>query len=109
MHEMNTCAVRGMIVPGAMCGKVIVGGKFCGHDGECEHKRVELCEANDEIKPVSRVTKDGGDYTVKCPHCLRLIGLEGDDLSQIRGEQFQHKHCGGWLEVTHDARFVPVL
>lgn len=40
---------------------------------------------------------------------LRLIGLEGDDLSQIRGEQFQHKHCGGWLEVTPDARFVPVL
>ena len=68
-----------------------------------------LSDANDEIKPVSRVTKDGGDYTVKCPHCLRLIGLEGDDLSQIRGEQFQHKHCGGWLEVTHEARFVPVL
>ena len=43
MHEMNTCAVRGMPVPGAMCGKVIVGGKFCGHDGTCEHKRVEHC------------------------------------------------------------------
>ena len=109
MHEMKTCAVRGVLAPGGMCGKIIVGGKFCGHDGACEHKRTEMCEATDEILPVYRVTKDGGDYTVKCPHCRRLIGLDGDDLSQIRGEQFQHKHCGGWLEVVSSARFVPVL
>lgn len=62
-----------------------------------------------EIKPVSRVTKDFGDYTVKCPHCHLLVGLEGADLSQIRGEQYQHPHCGGWLEVTHDAHYVPEL
>lgn len=33
-----TCAVGGMVRPGAMCGAVIVGGKFCGHAGECQHK-----------------------------------------------------------------------
>lgn len=59
-----------------------------------------------EILTVHKVTKDGGDYTVMCPHCKSLIGLEGDDLSEIRGEQFQHRACGGWLEVSHDARFV---
>lgn len=109
MHEMNTCAVGGMIKPGALCGKCIVGGKFCGHDGDCEHKRVEMCEASDEILPVDRVTKDSGDYTVKCPHCSRLLGVEGDDMSQIRGEQFQHRYCGGWFEVTRSARFVAAL
>jgi hypothetical protein len=109
MHEMNTCAVRGVLSTGGMCGKVIVGGKLCGHVGECVHKRIEMCEASDEILPVDRVTRDGGDYTVKCPHCGRLIGLEGDDLSQIRGEQFQHRQCGGWLEVRNSARFVQVL
>jgi len=37
--ELPLCAVRGMIQPGAMCGKVIVGMKYCGHAGECKHKR----------------------------------------------------------------------
>lgn len=32
------CAVKGMLRPGAMCGHVIVGGVFCGHKGECQHK-----------------------------------------------------------------------
>lgn len=32
------CAVGGMVKPGAMCGAVIVGGKLCGHPGECQHK-----------------------------------------------------------------------
>ena len=74
------------------------------------------------ILPVKRVTKDGGDYAVKCPHCGDIIGVEGDDLSEIRGEQFQHKKrhwqgpygpkssgCDGWLEVTHNAVFVSEL
>lgn len=109
MHEMKTCAVKGWFPGGGMCGKIIVGGKFCGHDGPCEHQRVEQCEADDTIKPVARVSKDGGDYVAKCPHCRKVIGLEGDDLSQLRGEQFQHKACGGWLEVVHSARFVATL
>ncbi|PVY68611.1 hypothetical protein C7440_1022 [Pusillimonas noertemannii] len=34
-----TCAVRGSIRPGFMCGYVIVGGKYCGYLGECPHKQ----------------------------------------------------------------------
>ena len=65
--------------------------------------------ATDEILTVNRVSKDGGDYVVKCPHCSRIIGIEGDDLSEIRGEQYQHRACGGWLQVDHDARFVRAI
>lgn len=36
--EKPTCAVNGMLGPRAMCGSVIVGLKYCGHKGECEHK-----------------------------------------------------------------------
>lgn len=109
MHEMNVCAVGGFVANRGLCGACIVGGKFCGSDKPCEHKRTEMCEATDEILPVDRVTKDGGAYTVKCPHCRSLIGLEGESLSDMRGEQYQHQLCGGWLEVTHSARFVQVL
>lgn len=33
-----TCKVHGMIAPGAMCSAVIVGLKYCGFAGDCEHK-----------------------------------------------------------------------
>lgn len=33
------CAVHGMVRPGAMCSKVIVGMKLCGFSGQCEHQR----------------------------------------------------------------------
>lgn len=33
-----TCKVNGMIQPGAMCGSVIVGLKYCGFTGDCQHK-----------------------------------------------------------------------
>lgn len=36
------CAVKGMVRPGAMCGSVIVGGIYCGYDGNCQHKVVDL-------------------------------------------------------------------
>jgi hypothetical protein len=61
------------------------------------------------ILEVHRVTRDGGDYCVRCPHCKRLIGIEGDDLSEIRGEQYQHHACGGWLQVSTTARYVKEL
>lgn len=32
------CAVRGLLLPGAMCASTLVGGKFCGHAGDCEHQ-----------------------------------------------------------------------
>lgn len=65
--------------------------------------------ATDEIKPVHRVSKDGGDYVVHCPHCGQIIGIAGADLSEIRGEQYQHRRCGGWLQVVYNARFVREL
>lgn len=37
-QDRPTCAVRGMIRPGAMCGKIIVGMRYCGYKGECPHK-----------------------------------------------------------------------
>ncbi|GER21303.1 hypothetical protein [Variovorax boronicumulans] len=61
------------------------------------------------IHTVRLVSKDGGDYCVRCPHCRNIIGIEGDDMSEVRGEQYQHGSCGGWLEVSHDARFVKEL
>ena len=79
-------------------------------------------QVEDEIKTVRRVSSDGGDYCVKCPHCGAVIGIEGADLSEIRGEQYQHTRrdwqgphgmkssgCGGWLQVSHDAAFVREL
>ena len=78
--------------------------------------------ATDEIKPVHCVSKDGGDYCVKCPHCGDIIGIDGADLSEIRGEQYHHKKrewqgpngkrfngCDGWLEVSDNAVFVKEL
>lgn len=67
------------------------------------------------ILDVRSVFRDGGDWCVVCPHCKAVIGIEGDTLEDIRGEQFQHSRreihgtgryigCGGWLEVAHDAR-----
>lgn len=74
------------------------------------------------ILTVNRVSKDGGDYVVKCPHCKSIIGVDGDDLSEIRGEQYQHKRveyqglrgmqsvgCDGWFEVGRSATFVREL
>lgn len=33
-----TCKVHGMVAPNAMCGSIIVGMKYCGFRGDCEHK-----------------------------------------------------------------------
>lgn len=79
-------------------------------------------ESANYILAVRRVGRDGGDYVVKCPHCKTIIGIEGDDMSEIRGEQYQHKRreyqgprgpryvgCDGWMEVDHDAVFVREL
>ena len=58
--ELNRprCAVRGIIRPGAMCGSVIVGGKFCGHKGECPHKLivplVQVYRLDDDLYRVKR-------------------------------------------------------
>lgn len=39
-EQKPNCAVGGLIRPGAMCSKVIVGGKLCGaQPGTCPHQR----------------------------------------------------------------------
>ena len=64
---------------------------------------------SDEIKKVYRVSVDGGDYVVRCPHCHQIIGIEGNDLSEIQGEQYHHRACGGWLQVSYEACYVREL
>jgi len=65
--------------------------------------------ATNDILGVRLVSKDGGDYCVRCPHCKQVIGIEGEDMSEIAGEQYQHQACGGWLEVSANPRFVKEL
>lgn len=74
-------------------------------------------EAIELILPVRQVSRDGGDYICYCPHCADIITIDGDDLSDIRGEQYQHivktihgqSGCGGWLEIHGAARYVKEL
>jgi hypothetical protein len=33
------CAVGGRVAPRALCGHIITGGKYCGKEGECAHKK----------------------------------------------------------------------
>ena len=57
-----------------------------------------------EIRVVHEFSRDGRDADVKCPHCLSIIGVEGNP----RGEQYQCR-CGGWLEVSSTAKCVEIL
>jgi hypothetical protein len=57
------------------------------------------------IEPVNQVARDGGDYVIRCPHCQQTYGIEGDDLSEITGGQYQHRSCGGWAQVNNSAAF----
>lgn len=56
--------------------------------------------ATDEILSVNEYAIDSGEALAKCPHCKRVIGLE----LPVLGEQYQDKVCGGWLEVSHEAK-----
>ncbi len=60
-----------------------------------------LPEPIKEILTVRVVTMDGGDATVKCPHCKSWVSLDRGDP---RGEQFHHKACDGWFDVAHAAK-----
>lgn len=42
-----TCKVHGMIQRGAMCSQIIVGMKYCGYSGECQHKVEPAAEPTD--------------------------------------------------------------
>ena len=39
----------------------------------------------------------------RCPHCQQVIGIQGDEFDDVRGEQYQCR-CGGWFEVSYNAR-----
>ncbi|NYH12887.1 hypothetical protein [Paraburkholderia bryophila] len=62
----------------------------------------------DEILAVKEYDRerDRSDIYVKCPHCHRLLELQGGDL---KGEMFTDKICGGRLEVSHRARRTVAL
>lgn len=63
--------------------------------------------STDEIITVERYCReDDGEVCVRCPHCGWVIGLQ---RGPFLGEQYQHAanpNCGGWLEVSSEARRV---
>lgn len=60
-----------------------------------------MANATDEILIVQHFAREDGDWVARCPHCLRIVGMDGEET--IRGEQFQDRLCGGWFEVSSDA------
>ncbi|CAN7466168.1 hypothetical protein LJR034_003007 [Caballeronia sp. LjRoot34] len=60
-------------------------------------------KSTDVVLDVTEYDRDDGDVIVKCPHCQRILGLQS---GPFKGGQFQHRVCGGWLGVSHDARRV---
>lgn len=58
---------------------------------------------DDYIYNVDHIVRDS-DMSIccRCPHCHNMIGIEGDEFSDVRGEQYKCR-CGGWLEVSSTA------
>lgn len=56
-----------------------------------------------DVHQVARDTDMG--IICRCPHCQQVIGIEGEEFSDVRGEQYKCR-CGGWLEVSNSARRV---
>ena len=56
--------------------------------------------------PLTMVNKDPKQHELALEISKQI---EGDDLSEIQGEQYQHRLCNGWLQVDFDARFVREL
>lgn len=67
--------------------------------------------ATDEILTVRVVSKDGGDYIFRCPHCGQVVGTDATELDEVRGQQYQHRirtsfgtaGCDGWVEIADNA------
>lgn len=55
-----------------------------------------------EILPISKFFKEGGEFVALCPHCQRSIAIEDefDGITSLEGEQYQHR-CKGWIEVRN--------
>ncbi|MYM92483.1 hypothetical protein [Duganella vulcania] len=55
------CKVHGMIEPGAMCSSVIVGAKYCGYAGKCEHKVTAAQNADSQAAQASHKVECRGN------------------------------------------------
>lgn len=66
-----------------------------------------MASATDEILIVQHFAREDGDWIARCPHCLRVVVMNGEE--PIRGETFQDRVCGGWLEVSSDALRLKAL
>lgn len=61
----------------------------------------------DFIFDVHHVARDlDRSLIVRCPHCQDVLGIEGIELDEVQGEQYQCHRCDGWLEVSSDARMI---
>ena len=69
------CSVAGVVAPGAMCGHVIVGRKYCGAPpGDCEHQKAEhVTREGIEVKR-NQVWRDL-DKRMHNRH-VRVVGVE---------------------------------
>jgi len=61
---------------------------------------------DDYIYDVNHLVRDTDmSLCCRCPHCQDVIGIEGDELSEVQGEQYQCR-CGGWLQVSSNATLL---
>lgn len=63
---------------------------------------------SDEIKPVARFFKEGGEFLLKCPHCKAIRGINNEfgSINKLSGEQYQDNLCNGWFEVNRNPIIV---
>ncbi len=62
--------------------------------------------ADDYIYDVHHVARDTDRSLIcRCPHCQNIVGIDGDDIDEVQGEQYTCR-CGGMLQIDYDARMV---
>lgn len=62
--------------------------------------------ADEYIYDVHHVGRDYDRSLIcRCPHCQRIIGIDGNGLDDVCGEQYQCR-CGGWFQISDDARML---
>ncbi|EPG3572342.1 hypothetical protein [Pseudomonas aeruginosa] len=62
--------------------------------------------ADEYIYDVKHVARDNDrSLIVRCPHCQEICGIEGDDLDDVVGGQYQCR-CSGWFQIDFDARMA---
>lgn len=62
--------------------------------------------ADEYIYDVHHVARDTDRSLIcRCPHCQDIIGIDGDDLEDVQGEQYTCR-CGGWFQIDYSARRI---